>query len=131
MSDLEAWKRNHDASVNSGAAAAVLAFAGGVVSQGRIAVNDVNSIASGLVWFGSGVLSAAISNCLAYLTNRAFLEISVRSSRKWNVIGDIFQCATMIAVFASLLFFTLGLFEMRAAIGHLHLIDPPRSNCVK
>jgi hypothetical protein len=137
---LESWKRNHDASVasgavavktalliNGGAAAALLTFIGGIASQGRISVGDIKNIANGLSWFGYGVLSAAIANAIAYLANRAILHTVGKESRFWNVISLIVQLSAA-AVVVSLILFVYGFLHIRTAIGHLQFIDPAKSS---
>jgi hypothetical protein len=106
--------------INGGAAAAVLAFIGGLANDGRVAATDIHIIADGLVWFGIGVLGAAVSMGLAYFANRAILETVYNNSRLWKITSAGFQVATVLAVVGSLVVFVLGLWEIRAAIGKLH-----------
>ena len=55
--------------VNGGAAVAVLAFIGGLIGQGKIELNQINSVAESLMWFVYGVAAAVCSLGSAYIVN--------------------------------------------------------------
>src|SRR4051794_8574050 len=57
--------------INGGAAAAILAFIGGLVSQGRVPVEQTSDVARGISWFAYGVAAAVTGMGLGYLTNLA------------------------------------------------------------
>jgi hypothetical protein len=137
---LESWKLNHTASVssgaeavktalliNGGAAIAVLAFIGGIASQGRISTSDINDVAGGLSWFGYGVLSAAVTMGLAYLTNRAILSTVGISSKIRSAVSGLIQLLTVAAFITSIVLFAFGLFDVRTSIGKLKFIEPPKT----
>jgi hypothetical protein len=134
---LESWKLNHQASVTSGAAAirtvllinggaagAILAFIGGMASQGRISVVDINNIANGLTSFGFGVFTAALAMALGYLANRTILATVVCPTKARNLASWVAQVAAVAAFVFSLALFVIGLCQVRAAIGEMKFLPP-------
>src|SRR4051812_1645582 len=55
--------------MNGGAAVVVLGFVGGLIGQGRVEVNQINTIAGSLMWFVYGVAAAVCSLGSAYIVN--------------------------------------------------------------
>src|SRR5262245_49137007 len=46
--------------INGGASVSLLAFIGGLAAQGKVQVRGLSLLTNSLMWFASGVLSAAI-----------------------------------------------------------------------
>jgi hypothetical protein len=119
--------------VNSGAAVSVLAFIGSLISQGRVGVSEINSVATSLMWFAFGVASAVAGMAASYLTN--FLAASAIFSRvhKWDHpyvedtrrtiwlrrIGAIFDVGAITLGVGSLVLFIIGMVDVRRTIDKL------------
>lgn len=120
--------------INGGAAVSVLAFIGGLASQGKLSLGpQLTEIATTLLWFASGVVAAALSMGLAYFTNyciaahastqprqfqHPYLTENGRS-RAWILAASIFHVLAIIGAFGSLALFIYGMIEVRNAIAHL------------
>jgi hypothetical protein len=135
----EAVLRNADAAiktfilVNGGAAVSVLAFVGGLASKTNVSLAQLHALAGSLIWFASGVASAAVGAVFAYLTNYAYGEASTYRTREWEYpflkdtpasvgwrkAGVCFHIVGVVATLFSLGFFMWGMFCVRHAIWHL------------
>lgn len=117
--------------INGGAAVAILAFIGTLVSaDGAIYANKLVDIASPLIWFVWGVASATFGSGMAYLTNYCTATSSALKSRHYehpfvrNTTGDkwwrrgaaFFQLVAISAALFSLYSFVEGMIEVQSAI---------------
>jgi hypothetical protein len=66
--------------INGGAAISVLAFVGGLSSQGKIGISRLGDVADSLTPFAWGVASATVGMGLSYLTH--YLTLGTQNSRK-------------------------------------------------
>jgi hypothetical protein len=120
--------------INGGAAVSVLAFIGGLASQGKLTLGPkLTEIATTLLWFASGVAAATLCMGLAYFTNyciAAHSSLMLRqyehpylaetgTSRAWKHAAITFQVLAIIGTFGSLGLFIYGMFEVKNAISHL------------
>jgi hypothetical protein len=119
--------------MNGGAAVVVLGFVGGPIGQGRVEVNQINTIAGSLMWFVSGVAASVCSLGSAYIVNycrRWQIDtlqeaneppyfISTAASDRWKQITRAFQLFALIVGVLSLVFFVIGMWDLRESIGHL------------
>jgi hypothetical protein len=120
--------------INGGAAVSVLAFIGGLTSQGKLTLGpQVTQIATTLLWFASGVVAATLSMGLAYFTNYSIAAQSMTrlrqhehpylletvKSRVWRRMAITCQWLAIIGSFGSLFLFVYGMFEVKNAISHL------------
>jgi hypothetical protein len=69
---------------NGGAAVTVLAFIGGLASQGRVSVGQLGDIAGNLTLFAVGVTLGALSRGLSYLTNLCHVGSLFSRSLIWT-----------------------------------------------
>jgi hypothetical protein len=120
--------------INGGAAIALLAFIGGLVSNGKLPVGDqLVRVTSPLVYFATGVALATLAMALAYFTNYSavsaatnmkriwqhpFLE-ATPASKRWHKIYIGCIIVAVIIAFASLFAFVFGMIEVRNAISSL------------
>lgn len=115
--------------VNGGAAVALLAFVGRIVSLDVLKQSsDVSGLTLPLLWFGWGVVAAVIAMTFAYFTNYLNGAHSFALHAKDGVLaGRVAKAKTFFHVFAiistaaSLGFFVYGLFQVREAITTLML----------
>jgi hypothetical protein len=119
--------------INGGAAAAMLAFIGGLATQGKITSEQMNQVGGSLLWFVWGAALGGIAMALAYLTNRTDLEkmgsvqklweqpyiTNTRAARWWRVATNCFLSMSLIATSASIILFIMGMVDVRYAISHL------------
>jgi hypothetical protein len=121
--------------INGGAALSVLAFVGGLIAQGKIAIGPaLVEIASALVWFAIGVAAATLAMGFAYFTNFCIAGHSSRMerswdhpylketpfSKKWQCAAYTFQIVAVVLGFITMGLFVKGMIEVRDAISHLH-----------
>jgi hypothetical protein len=106
--------------INGGASVSVLAFIGGLLTNS-------------LMWFASGVLSAAIGAFLAYFaaycgaahehnTSKTWTPPYVMEtviSRRWNRREIIWRRAAILAGVLSLVFFVCGMISVWYAVAHI------------
>lgn len=116
--------------INGGAAVAILAFIGSLVSGSDTFGSHLTELASPLMWFAWGVALATIGVGLAYVTNYCITGSAAhktyhnehpfvretKASKRWFWAGTVFQILAMAAAIASLVMFVLGMYEIRAAI---------------
>jgi hypothetical protein len=120
--------------INGGAAVSVLAFIGGLASQGRVTLGpQLNQISSCLVWFASGVAVAALAMGFSYFTNYCIAAnassrlrqwehpytAESNKTRKWRCAAIVFQILAIIGGFGSMGLFIFGMIEVKNAIAHL------------
>jgi hypothetical protein len=111
----------------------VLAFIGGLTSQGRVPLGSLNQIAASLIWFAAGVAAATLAMGFAYFTNYSIAGDAVHRrkqwehpytvptarSRAWRSTAIFCQWIAIIGALASLALFVYGVIEIKYAIGHL------------
>ena len=116
--------------INGGAAIAMLAFIGQLVSVNDKLAGKFSDLAAPLSCFAQGAALATLSVMFAYLTNYCIAATSAKkdrhyehpyirdtpSSKHWTKAVWLFQFVTIITAAFSLLFFVLGMIEVRDAI---------------
>ena len=104
--------------INGGASVSLLAFIGGLAAQGKVQLRGLSLFANSLMWFASGVLSAAIVAALAYFaaycgaahehnTSKIWTPPYVMEtviSRRWNRREIICRRAAILAAVISMCF---------------------------
>jgi hypothetical protein len=120
--------------VNGGAAVSVLAFIGGLVGQGKVALGpQFSALTFTLLWFAIGVASAMLGIGFAYFTNFSIAaEASTRErkwehpyvsatkiSKRWRCIGNVLRLVAVILGLASAALFVVGMLAVRSAITQL------------
>lgn len=117
--------------INGGAAVALLAFIGSLVSNtdGQFS-SKLSAISEPLVSFSWGVASATLAIAFAYFsTYTAAMAIKEAdllwvhpwiketcTSKRWERFSNVFQIAATIVAFISLYFFITGMLDAREAI---------------
>jgi hypothetical protein len=117
--------------INGGASVSLLALIGGLAAQGK--VRGLSLLTNSLMWFASGVLSAAIGAFLAYFaaycgaahehniskiwTPPYVMETVI--SRRWNRREIICRRAAILAGVISLVFFVCGMISVWYAVAHI------------
>lgn len=113
--------------INGGAAITMLAFIGNLVTadEGRL-VPKLSEITSPMLWFASGVATAALALGLSYFTNYCmataygkrdllyeppFIE-DTTASKQWVTATIVFQIGAVIAGLASLILFIIGMVDV-------------------
>jgi hypothetical protein len=119
--------------INGGAAVSVLAFIGGLVSQGKVGVPQLRDVASSLMWFAWGVVAAVGSMGFAYLSNYAatvfynarkfsYDEPHVTNDptkNAWFTSGVVAQVVAVAAGLVALVLFIVGMIDVKRSIGNL------------
>jgi hypothetical protein len=120
--------------VNGGAAVAVLAFIGGLVGQGRVALGpQLNALTFALVWFAVGVASATLALGFVYFTSISTVReantlekrwehpyvVATEVSKRWRQAGNASRAAAVILGLASGVLFIVGILAIRSAVTHL------------
>jgi hypothetical protein len=120
--------------VNGGAAAAVLAFIGSLVGQGKVPLGpQLNALTLTLVWFAVGVASATLGLGFVYFTNLSTVReanalekrwehpyiVTSAGSKRWNRTGNIARGAAVALGLGSAVFFIVGILAVRYAVTHL------------
>jgi hypothetical protein len=120
--------------INGGAAVSVLAFIGGLASQGKLTLGpQLTQIATTLLWFAMGVAAATLSMGLSYFTNYSIAAHSSSHQRQyehpylletdksqgWSRAATIFRWVSIGLAFGSLFLFIYGMLEVKNAIAHL------------
>ena len=118
--------------INGGAALSLLAFIGSVAKD-HIGDNKLLPVAASLTWFALGVFASAFAMGFAYLTNSLYAAAANRhqrtwdppyvqettSSKSWMRVCIIFQWMTILLSITCLIFFIIGMFDVRSAISAL------------
>ena len=116
--------------VNGGAAIAMLAFIGHLISADKNRFDSLVDLAAPLSWFAWGVACAAGSMALGYLANFSMGKESTlkkrsydypylsetEASKRWATAISVFQVLAVGAGFASLVLFVYGILEVRDVI---------------
>lgn len=119
--------------INGGAAIAVLAFIGGLISKDRIAPGQLPNVATSLAWFAFGAVIPVAGMALSYLTNYCMAAVASSQTKKWEHpyiepgprtafwrrLNIIFHVLAFGAGLASLIFFVVGMLSVKGAITHL------------
>ncbi len=120
--------------INGGAAIAILAFLGSLVSANATEyVNKLPALVGPLMWFVWGTALAAVAAALAYFTNFSMASSSAlmdhiwehpwtkenKDSELWSTFSVYFHFATVIAAVLSLGFFLYGMNEISNSIAEL------------
>jgi hypothetical protein len=118
--------------INGGAAAAVLAFAAGLISrQSALPPSSITPIVGSLRWFAYGVISSGLAAIAAYLANGSYGAASANRERRWHhpyvqptttarvwlYAAWFFHIAAMIAALVGLGCFAYGLFKVQQKVG--------------
>ncbi|MPY76557.1 MAG: hypothetical protein GEU87_20150 [Alphaproteobacteria bacterium] len=121
--------------INGGAAVAMLAFIGHLISADKIKfMAKLAELTSPLIWFASGVASAAVGIGFAYFVNYCIGAASSAKSRhyehpyirettasvRWGRATYVLQILSMLSGVGSLLLFVLGMLEIRNVVAALH-----------
>lgn len=117
--------------INGGAAVSMLAFIGGLVSNGKVPVgSQLASIAAPLIWFAVGVAFAGLATAFAYFTNysnvgaaNSMLRIwehpwhkETTASKRWMKSYYISLVVSVLAGFVSLGLFVFGMVSVWNAV---------------
>jgi hypothetical protein len=119
--------------INGGASVFLLAFIGGLAAQGKVQLRGLSLLTNSLMWFASGVLSAAIAAIFAYFaaycgaahehnTSKIWTSPYVMEtviSRRWNRKEIICRRAAILAGVISVMFFVCGMISVRYAVVHI------------
>jgi hypothetical protein len=119
--------------VNGGAAVSVLAFLGGLVGQGKVRLDYINTVAGSLMWFVGGVAAAVCSLGSAYIVNYCArweldsmshiaeypFTIETASSKRWKHATVFFQLIALFIGILSLLLFVVGMWYLKQSIGSM------------
>jgi hypothetical protein len=117
--------------INGGAAVAVLAFVGGLISQNKLSIGpQVSDIAFSLVLFAFGVLAASAGIGCAYFINfcavghaQSFSRlwehphvIETPAARWWRYVAMLFRALAIFFGLGAALLFAWGALEVRSAV---------------
>jgi hypothetical protein len=120
--------------INGGASVALLAFVGGMVSQGRIAIGpQLSTLASTLIWFASGVAVATLATGFAYFTNLTIIKGATTqslswehpyiaensTSKRWGRLAEGLRWMAAILAFGSVGLFACGMIQVYFAVARL------------
>jgi uncharacterized membrane protein YdfJ with MMPL/SSD domain len=119
--------------INGGAAVAILAFIGALVS--RADLTSIRDLAGSLVWFAYGVVLCGLAYGAAYLAlmgatrhfgqyEKSWSHPWVQSNRNgWHYFSVLFEWFAMAATVASLAMFVLGVLDVRNAVNQIKTIS--------
>jgi hypothetical protein len=117
--------------INGGAAVSVLAFAGGLISQGKLGQGpQASDISFALLLFALGVLAGALGIGFAYFTNYCVTGhyqsrikqweqpylVETPGSRRWAYGATFFRTLAIACGFGSAILFVSGVLQVRNAI---------------
>jgi hypothetical protein len=119
--------------INGGAAISVLAFIGGLVGHGKIAVGDLGPIAESLSMFAFGVAAATFAIGLSYLVHYLTQAISNSQSLNWEApfisngshtkalirTRHVVHVIAILVGLTSIVLFVCGMIEVRNAVLNL------------
>ena len=123
--------------INGGAAVSMLAFIGGLVSNGKVLVGaQLASVAAPLVWFALGVALAGLATAFAYFTNFSNVGSANSMRRLWEYpwleattaskrwLKSYYVCLgiSVLSGFGSLGLFVFGMYKVWKAILTLGVI---------
>jgi hypothetical protein len=118
--------------INGGAAIAVLAFVGSLVSKGY-SIPQVSGIISSASWFVFGTMATASTAVLAYLTNSCYAGSWVKRTQTWTHpyfqhttpskwwvrVAWAFHILALLTAFSGIVLFIVGMFAIFAALHSL------------
>jgi hypothetical protein len=122
--------------INGGAALALLAFVGSLISSDGSFASKLPALTTPLLWFAGGAALCAVTMVFAYLTN-TFYACGSRSmprrydhpfvfntpqSDRWYWWAKWCQYLAFAVTIFALVFYIVGMFQVRDAINHLN--DP-------
>jgi hypothetical protein len=116
--------------INGGAAVAVLAFIGGMASQGKLSIEQMRELTSNLIWFTSGVAVGGLALGFVYFTTFAVMMtahnyearsehpfyLETAASKRWWFAGEGLRAAAVLLGLGSLLLFIAGALDLRDAV---------------
>ena len=112
--------------INGGAAVAILAFMGAVISKNTGTTKVVDDIAGGLTYFAWGVITSVAALCLSYLVHFATYYAATSQKKVWEhpyvTPGDHtvwwvwLKIALHVVAVASAVLFVIGLFTVQHAV---------------
>ncbi len=119
--------------INGGAAISVLTFIGSLAAQGRVATNQINDVASSLLWFASGVATALTATAAAYIINLLNADGMATKKKVWNhpYIEEtplskgiaktrvLIHCVALVVGLSSIGCFVKGILEVKDSISRL------------
>lgn len=120
--------------INGGAAISILAFIGGLVGQGRLAIEDIRSVADSLLPFAVGVVCGLGSLGASYLAQycvRTSNELVERvfsppylyvppGAARWSSAATAMRAIGVLAGVGSVALFVAGMLDVHHAISGLH-----------
>ena len=120
--------------INGGAAVSVLAFVGGLVTQGKLTkANSLEEVSYALALFAFGVAAAALAMGFSYFTNYCITGNASRKIRIWEhpyatdtpaskrfmCAAFTFQAIAVLLGFGSIGLFVAGMLAIKASFAHL------------
>jgi hypothetical protein len=108
--------------INGGAAVALLAFVGSMVTSEALGLSDnIAELTAPFLWFGWGIVATVASMAFAYLTNYSIVGYSFAVDdgnpiNGWNRAVFIFHVLAVFTTFVSLGCFIYGLWAVRTAV---------------
>ncbi len=119
--------------VNGGAAAATLAFIGGLAGQGKISTAQLGSFTGGLIFFAYGVVASALGIGATYFVHffTGGAEASktltwehpyindTPSTKRWMWARHFFHFLAAVLALSAILLFVFGMLDIRHAITNL------------
>lgn len=117
--------------INGGASVSMLAFIGGLVSNGKVLLGgQLAAIAAPLIWFAVGVALAGLATAFAYFTNYSNVGAANSMRRIWDHpwheetpeskwwMKSYYACLSVSVVsgFASLGLFVMGMYKVWGAV---------------
>jgi hypothetical protein len=114
--------------VNGGAIVAVLFFLGIIAT--KVTVAQMSDVAHSLIWFGAGIVFGLVALTSAYLTNLYDANVGTSISHTWEYpytkpgrytpyfvqMSRFAHLAAVATAAASMLFFLIGVWDVRSAI---------------
>jgi hypothetical protein len=132
--------------VNGGAAVSVLAFIGGLASQNRIQIRQLDIVAGSLIFFAFGVVAALLALALhsfnnyaialhanAYIftyDNAPYYTRKTKRSYRWSIASKALQTAAILSGVTSLALFVYGMINVRQAVARLGETAAAVQNCI-
>jgi hypothetical protein len=119
--------------INGGAAAAMLAFTGGLVARSQLPLTSIAPVTANLKWCASGLVASGTAAVMAYLTNYSYAAAAGYRLRNWEhpyvhptrkakgclYAAYVFHAVGVSAAMIGLGLFVYGLFKVQQKIGLL------------
>lgn len=108
--------------INGGAAVALLAFVGSMVTSEALGLADnIVELTAPLLWFGWGIVATIVAMAFAYLTNYSIVGYSFAiydsaPTQLWSRVATTFHVMALVSTLSSLGLFIYGLWSVRAAV---------------